>query len=220
MYRPMAVTVCTALVGSLVLTLAAVPAASRLLLGRTTRKTRQPYMDRAQRVYGRIVNRVLDQRVLVVAAGSLLIAAALGSLRFIGTEFMPRLDEGSVLVQVLRHPSVSLSESVDIWARSRKDVAGVPRGDGSGRQVGPSRPRHRGHGDLRKRRLREPQAAGAMEHGRHQGRIDPGHGGGAVGDSRSRLQLYPADGHAPGRDHFRRACGYRGQDLRPRRAGA
>ena len=126
MYRPMAVTVCTALVGSLVLTLAAVPAASRLLLGRTARKTRQPYMDRAQRVYGRIVNRVLDQRVLVVAAGSLLIAAALGSLRFIGTEFMPRLDEGSVLVQVLRLPSVSLSESVDIGLEVERTLLEFP----------------------------------------------------------------------------------------------
>ncbi len=126
MYRPMAVTVCAALVGSLVLTLAAVPAASRLLLGRTTRKTRQPYMDRAQRIYGRIVNRVLDQRVLVVAAGSLLIAAALGSLRFIGTEFMPRLDEGSVLVQVLRLPSVSLSESVDIGLEIERTLLEFP----------------------------------------------------------------------------------------------
>ncbi len=114
MYRPMAVTVCAALLGSLVLTLVAVPAASRLLLGRSTKKAREPYMDRARQVYGRIVNQALDHRVLVVTAGSLLIAAALGSLRFIGTEFMPRLDEGSVLVQVLRLPSISLSKSVDI----------------------------------------------------------------------------------------------------------
>ena len=114
MYRPMAVTVCAALLGSLVLTLVAVPAASRLLLGRSTKKAREPYMDRARQVYGRIVNQALDHRVLVVTAGSLLIAAALGSLRFIGTEFMPRLDEGSVLVQVLRLPSISLSRSVDI----------------------------------------------------------------------------------------------------------
>ena len=114
MYRPMAVTVCAALLGSLVLALAAVPAASRLLLGGTAGKSREPWMDRARESYGRILERVLDHRLVVVVAGSLLIAAALGSLRFIGTEFMPRLDEGSVLVQVLRLPSVSLSESVDI----------------------------------------------------------------------------------------------------------
>ena len=126
MYRPMAVTVCAALLGSLLLTLAAVPAASRLLLGRSTNKAREPYMDRARQVYGRIVNRVLDHRVLVVTAGSLLIAAALGSLRFIGTEFMPRLDEGSVLVQALRLPSISLSRSVDIGLEVERTLLEVP----------------------------------------------------------------------------------------------
>ena len=126
MYRPMAVTVCAALLGSLLLTLAAVPAASRLLLGRSTKKAREPYMDRARQVYGRIVNRVLDHRVLVVTAGSLLIAAALGSLRFIGTEFMPRLDEGSVLVQALRLPSISLSRSVDIGLEVERTLLEVP----------------------------------------------------------------------------------------------
>ena len=126
MYRPMAVTVCAALLGSLVLTLAAVPAASRLLLGRSTKKAREPYMDRARQVYGRIVNQVLDHRVLVVTAGSLLIAAALGSLRFIGTEFMPRLDEGSVLVQALRLPSISLSKSVDIGLEVERTLLEVP----------------------------------------------------------------------------------------------
>ena len=126
MYRPMAVTVCAALLGSLVLTLAAVPAASRLLLGRSTKKAREPYMDRARQVYGRIVNHVLDHRVLVVTAGSLLIAAALGSLRFIGTEFMPRLDEGSVLVQAIRLPSISLSKSVDIGLEVERTLLEFP----------------------------------------------------------------------------------------------
>ena len=126
MYRPMAVTVCAALLGSLVLTLVAVPAASRLLLGHGTKKAREPYMDRARQVYGRIVNQALDHRVLVVTAGSLLIAAALGSLRFIGTEFMPRLDEGSVLVQVLRLPSISLSESVDIGLEVERRLLKFP----------------------------------------------------------------------------------------------
>ena len=124
MYRPMALTVCAALLGSLVLTLAMVPAASRLLLGRRVKKSREPVMDRAREVYRRVVNYAFDHRVLVVAGGVLLVAAPLGSLRFIGTEFMPRLDEGSMLVQVLRLPSISLSESVDMGLEAEKTLAG------------------------------------------------------------------------------------------------
>ena len=126
MYRPMAVTVCAALLGSLVLTLAMVPAASRLLLGRSTKKSREPFMDRAREVYGRVVNYALDHRGLVVTAGLLVVAVPLGSLRFIGTEFMPRLDEGSMLVQTLRLPSISLSESVDIGLEVERTLLEFP----------------------------------------------------------------------------------------------
>ncbi len=131
MYRPMAFTVCAALLGSLVLTLALLPAASRLLLGRRPKKSREPVMDRARAVYGRVVNFALDHRALVVTSGFLLVAAPLGSLRFIGTEFMPRLDEGSVLVQVLRLPSISLSESVDIGLEVEKTLLEFPEVTGT-----------------------------------------------------------------------------------------
>ena len=131
MYRPMAFTVCAALLGSLVLTLALLPAASRLLLGRRPKKSREPVMDRARAVYGRVVNLVLDHRALVVSGGFLLVAVPLGSLRFIGTEFMPRLDEGSVLVQVLRLPSISLSESVDIGLEAEKTLLEFPEVTGT-----------------------------------------------------------------------------------------
>ena len=131
MYRPMAFTVCAALLGSLVLTLALLPAASRLLLGRRPKKSREPVMDRARAVYGRVVNFVLDHRTLVVSGGFLLVAAPLGSLRFIGTEFMPRLDEGSVLVQVLRLPSISLPESVDIGLEAEKTLLEFPEVTGT-----------------------------------------------------------------------------------------
>ena len=126
MYRPMAVTVCAALLGSLVLTLTVVPAASRLLLGRRTNESREPYMDRAREVYRRVLNRVLDHRLPVVAAGLLIVAVAVGSIHFIGTEFMPRLDEGSVLVQTLRLPSISLTESVDIGLEVERTLLKFP----------------------------------------------------------------------------------------------
>ena len=126
MYRPMAVTVCAALLASLVLTLAVVPSASRLFLGRSTKKSREPYMDRLRGIYRRFLNHALDHRMLVATTGLLLVSSALVSLRFIGTEFMPRLDEGSVLVQTLRLPSISLSESVDIGLKVEKTLLEFP----------------------------------------------------------------------------------------------
>jgi cobalt-zinc-cadmium resistance protein CzcA len=126
MYGPMAVTVCAALLGSLVLTLTVVPAASRLLLGRRTKESNEPYMDHVREAYRRILNRVLDHPVPVVAAGFLIVVVAIGSIYFIGTEFMPRLDEGSVLVQTLRLPSISLTESVDIGREVERTLLKLP----------------------------------------------------------------------------------------------
>jgi cobalt-zinc-cadmium resistance protein CzcA len=54
------------------------------------------------------------------------LAAALGSLFFIGTEFMPRLDEGSILVETRKLPSISLTESVEVSKRVDKTLRAFP----------------------------------------------------------------------------------------------
>ena len=46
-----------------------------------------------------------------------------GSLAFIGTEFMPRLDEGSILIETRKLPSISLTESVAISRRIEEIVS-------------------------------------------------------------------------------------------------
>jgi len=117
MFRPMAITVCTALAGSLVLALTMVP----LLTSAAFRKgvehesSREPrWMTSLTNGYTRVLDQAIRHRILVVSAAVLVLAAALGSLYFIGTEFMPRLDEGSILVETRKLPGVSLTESVAI----------------------------------------------------------------------------------------------------------
>ena len=126
MYRPLAITVCAALLGALALTLAAVPTASRLVLAGGVRAGGERYMDRARAFYRGVVNHALDHRGLVIVTALVLVGTALGSLAFIGTEFMPRLDEGSVLVQTLRIPSIALSQSVDIGAEVEERLLRFP----------------------------------------------------------------------------------------------
>jgi cobalt-zinc-cadmium resistance protein CzcA len=56
----------------------------------------------------------------------LCLVAAVGSLGFIGTEFMPRLDEGSILVQTIKLPGIALSESVEISGQVEKVLNEFP----------------------------------------------------------------------------------------------
>src|SRR5207248_4604122 len=55
-----------------------------------------------------------------------ILIAALGSLFFIGTEFMPRLDEGSILVETRKLPGVSLTDSVEISKRIEQRLRALP----------------------------------------------------------------------------------------------
>ena len=126
MYRPMAVTVCSALLGSLVLTLTVVPAAARLLIRPSARERREPVLDRIRSVYERILQGALNYRFVVVGLGAAVVTVTLGSLAFIGTEFMPRLDEGSVLVQTFKLPSISLTESTEMGFEVERKLQSLP----------------------------------------------------------------------------------------------
>ncbi|MDA1314094.1 MAG: CusA/CzcA family heavy metal efflux RND transporter [Acidobacteria bacterium] len=125
MFRPMAVTVCSALLGSLAVTLLVVPAASWLLL-RDVKEAPEPILDRIRGVYTRLLESLLKRPVLVVAPALLLVVAAISSLGLIGTEFMPRLDEGSILIQTFKLPSISLTESAHIGLDVERTLKRLP----------------------------------------------------------------------------------------------
>ena len=132
MFRPMAITVCAALAGSLLLALTMVPlltsfAFRKGLAGRKTQGAeRVDWITRLSGVYTRVLRVAIRFRSLTVAVSIVVLAAALGSLYFIGTEFMPKLDEGSILMETRKLPGVSLTESVAISKRIEQRLRKFP----------------------------------------------------------------------------------------------
>ncbi len=126
MFRPMAVTVCSAILGSLILALTVVPAASALVFRKPVRAHREKWFGMLRNGYTRLLPHFLDHRLAVVGASLAVVTVALGSLLYIGTEFMPRLDEGSLLIETRKLPSVSLSESVKISTELEKIIRRFP----------------------------------------------------------------------------------------------
>src|ERR1700756_4301800 len=106
MFRPMAVTVVSALFGSLLLALFVVPAACSVMLARR-RDRMQPQGSRETKMngwfgrfrasYSRSLKKSETHRTVVLLGALALVVVALGSLKFIGSEFMPTLDEGSLV---------------------------------------------------------------------------------------------------------------------------
>lgn len=113
MFKPMAMTVVFALAASLVCALTLMPVLASLFL--THPSEREPFLFRmARRVYEPILGRVLvaPKRTAAIAAAAFF--ASLAIVPFLGAEFIPKLDEGAVAMQIWRLPSISLEQSNEI----------------------------------------------------------------------------------------------------------
>jgi heavy metal efflux system protein len=131
MFRPMAITVCAALFGSLVLALTMIPMLASFSFRkgvppRMARGHEQGWMEKLNDFYMRRLEWAIRHRWLTVSGAAVILIAALGSLFFIGTEFMPKLDEGSILVETRKLPGVSLTDSVEISKRIEQRLRTFP----------------------------------------------------------------------------------------------
>ena len=134
MFRPMAFTVCAAVLGSLLLALTYIPAASSFLL--VSRKARsagslasheEPEWFLAIRSrYSLSLAWAIAHRRVVVGTALGLLAVALGSIPFLGSEFMPKLDEGSMLIETRRVPSTSLPQGVSVSEEVERTLRKFP----------------------------------------------------------------------------------------------
>jgi heavy metal efflux system protein len=112
MFKPMAITVLFALLGAFIASLTFVPVLVASFLRQHTEE-REPFFVRLlHHVYPRLLTRTMQQPRTTIGAAIALLACAGVVASTMGAEFMPRLDEGALAIQIVRLPSVSLEESV------------------------------------------------------------------------------------------------------------
>jgi cobalt-zinc-cadmium resistance protein CzcA len=126
MFSPMVFTVCFALLGSLLIALILVPVlCSFFLKGKIIEKD-NILIEKIKQPYLKLLDKALNNRkkTVTIAAAAFIISVA--SLAFIGTEFVPKLDEGSFSIGVANLPSISLSEAVKVTTRIENAIKDVP----------------------------------------------------------------------------------------------
>ena len=114
MFRPLALTMCFAMLGSLVVSFTIVPVLCSLFLRGRKEATDNVIVRTLKRGYLPLLALALRRRwtTLLVAAG--ILAASLLLIPFVGTEFLPPLDEGAIAFNVVRLPSASLEGSIAV----------------------------------------------------------------------------------------------------------
>jgi heavy metal efflux system protein len=119
LFTPMALTVCFALLGSLLLCLTFVPVMATFVLRGSTRSRPHRLLDWITSRYQAIVRLSVRHAVSTVAIATSIVVGALVVSRGLGTEFLPSLDEGLIWIRANLPPGISLEKSADVAAQIR-----------------------------------------------------------------------------------------------------
>lgn len=126
MFIPLALTRGFALIGSLLLTLTFVPVLSSLSLKEKQGHKEPKVIHWIRLIYTPLLEKALKHKLVALAIALFVLVASFAVAPFLGTEFIPELDEGSILVQPIRMPSISLTESIEMEKKIQQIVMQFP----------------------------------------------------------------------------------------------
>ncbi|NQT19829.1 MAG: efflux RND transporter permease subunit [Planctomycetes bacterium] len=112
MFSPMAFTISCALLGSVAAALIVAPVLSYFLLKQRPHKELK-LITMLKAVYRPMLTWSVRHKSIVIALALMAFAASVGVLPFVGTEFIPTLEEGSILIGVAMAPSISLEKATE-----------------------------------------------------------------------------------------------------------
>ena len=125
MFKPMALTVVFALAGSLWCALTLMPVLASFLLQRVSEKEPRLFAW-VKRGYVPLLQRTLGHPRATGLAAAVLFVISLCLAPFLGAEFIPRLDEGAIAMQIWRIPSISLERSNEISLEAERVIKTFP----------------------------------------------------------------------------------------------
>jgi cobalt-zinc-cadmium resistance protein CzcA len=123
LFRPMALTVIFALLGSMLLSVTLMPVLASLVLPRHTSEREPLLMRIAHRIHAPILRFSMNHKTLVVGLAACVLFVAFGIIApNLGSEFVPRLSEGAIAVSVVRLTGTDLDDSIKYNTQMEKAV--------------------------------------------------------------------------------------------------
>ncbi|HEX7631373.1 MAG TPA: CusA/CzcA family heavy metal efflux RND transporter, partial [Lacunisphaera sp.] len=126
-FQPMALTLTFALIAGTVLALTVVPVLASLVMRQGGGAEHDSWLvHQLQRLYEPMLIWVLSAKRLVLALAGAALAGAALLLGFIGSEFLPRLDEGALWVRIHMPQSISPTEAARLTRQARETISSFP----------------------------------------------------------------------------------------------
>ena len=127
MFIPLAFAVSAAVFGSLLISLTVTPVLSSLIYRRKESKNGESFLlFWIKKIYNPVLNHALSHRIrMIVTCVVLIVSGLILSLR-IGSEFMPEMDESSLIMDILLPPETSLEESSRVASLISQRVSELP----------------------------------------------------------------------------------------------
>jgi len=122
LFVPMALTVVFVLTGSLLLSFTVIPSLISVLLTRRTREREPAFVGWLKRWYGLVLDQALRFRRVVLISAVVLVAAGAFLFTRLGSEFVPRFSEGTVVINLVRLAGISIDQSVEYNTQMEKNL--------------------------------------------------------------------------------------------------
>ncbi|MBW8686741.1 efflux RND transporter permease subunit [Chitinophaga rhizophila] len=126
MFSPLAWTLGFALLGALILTLTLIPLLSSLLLRRNVREKHNIFVEWLTNGVMKMFTRTYRHKRITVMVATILVGVGLFMFKFLGSEFLPELDEGAIYIRATCPLSVSLDESKTLANKMRRIILAFP----------------------------------------------------------------------------------------------
>jgi cobalt-zinc-cadmium resistance protein CzcA len=125
-FRPMAYTIGAAIIGARVLSLTLIPVLAAIFLRRARTARPNLVVRGIQAVYAATLRWMLDRKIVPIGAAIVLLLASAQIVRHLGTEFLPKLDEGNIWLTVVQPLSVSTEHAKETERRIREILESFP----------------------------------------------------------------------------------------------
>ncbi len=129
MFHPMAITVVTALLGAMILSVTFVPAAIALFLSGKVTEKESTTVVWAKKAYVPALNAAMRNKELTITIAVVIVVLSGLLATRMGSEFVPSLNEGDIALHAIRIPGTSLTTAIEMQSELEKTIRSFPEVD-------------------------------------------------------------------------------------------